>query len=58
MYKGTIEGIQVYYIRNSKNEVIAAVTRLEDAAAILKDSAIAGETYTAEKVPPHETQSK
>jgi len=48
----------VYYIRNSKNEVIAAVTRLEDAAAILKDSAIAGETYTAEKVPPHETQSK
>ena len=47
----------MYYIKNSKNEVIAAVTRLEDAAAILKDSAVAGETYTAEKVPPHETQS-
>lgn len=49
----------MYYIRNSKGEVIAATTSLDDAASILKSKAEAGETYTAEKVVvKDETQRK
>ena len=51
--------VSMYYIRNSKGEVIAATTSLDDAASILKSKAEAGETYTAEKVVvKDETQRK
>jgi len=48
----------MYYIKNSKGEVVAATTSLDDAASILKSKAEAGETYTAEKVVVNETQRK
>ena len=51
--------VSMYYIRNSKGEVVAATTSLDDAASILKSKAEAGETYTAEKVVVNnETQRK